>query len=194
MKRLALLVCSLTMFLGQVCAQQLVSDDKNGTPTGVTVNTNESAAPKANYESAVDIMYDYNSELKLHAIGFGGDHCKGGYFCFGSSFGGANGVDMFSLSFGYGLQKRHVFNDVFFLQGKLYPYIGYSSVEIGDESENDFDYGLQGSVAVGLRLWKTPKGNSVFLTGGYSLSAPEFEFSDLTDNGSWGVGITIVYY
>lgn len=196
MKKLFFLVCTFTMLFGQVSAQHLVADDKNGTSTGVavnTVNTNEATVPKGNYSMAMDLEYDYSSKLKIHSIGFGYDSRDGGYFKLDGSFGGANGIDLFSMSVGYGLVKRHIAGDVFLIQGKLYPYIGYSSIEVGDESDMEFDYGLSGSLSVGLNIWNTAKGESAFLTAGYYLCAPEFEFGDMFDNGSWGIGLTIVY-
>lgn len=199
MKKIALIVCALCLTLNEVCAQKFVSDSTNGTPDVKKVEGQSADGSESSegYKDAFDLMWDINPDTDYHSLGLGWDTGNVGYFTLGTGFGGPEGVDMFALSVGWGFRKRHVINDIFLIQGKLYPYAGYSSMELdlGDStvSEKEFAWGLQGNLSIGLKLWNTSAGNSVFLTGGYSDAAPELDFGKIGDNGYWGLGITVIY-
>lgn len=199
MKKIALLVFVLCLTMNSAVAQMIMGDEINGTPVAQSNNNNlNEVASSGNYRDAFDLMYDYSSDSESSAIGLGWDTGQNGYLNLGTQFGGGKSMDIFSLSLGYGLRKRYVSNDMFLVQGKLYPYMGYSSTSYkinGTKHKNsDFAYGLAGSLALGLKLWNTANGNSVFLTAGYSVSAPDFKFKDMFDYGSFGLAITIIYY
>ena len=198
MKKIALLVCVLCLIQNSAVAQMIMGDEINGTPVAQSNDNPSEAVSSGNYRDAFDLMYNYSSDTESSAIGLGWDTGQRGYFTLGAQFGGGKNMDIFSMSLGYGLRKRYVSNDMFLVQGKLYPYMGYfsSSYKINgmENKSSDFNYGLSGSLALGLKLWNTANGNSVFLTAGYSVSAPDFKFKGMFESGSFGLAITIIYY
>lgn len=102
-------------------------------------------------------------------------------------------------SIGFGWSKRAVLGDWFLLQGRIYPYMGwgshntnYFSSKTKDEEKTEFTYGARADAQIGFRIIKQKDGTQWFLTGGYTISSPEFETKDMFDNGVWGIGITII--
>lgn len=108
-------------------------------------------------------------------------------------------IDTNIYSIGFGWSKRAVLGDWFLLQGRIYPYMGwgsynknYQSSKIKDEEKTEFTYGARADAQIGFRIIKQKDGTQWFLTGGYTISSPEFETKNMFDNGVWGIGITII--
>ena len=192
MKKITFIICALCLTLTEISAQVFIGDSTedisstNSIPqTTATNNTNPSGQAttdsKGKYKSITDLSFEFNSDIDLYGFKIGGDH---------HHFGMAFGDKIFSMTYGYGFGNSFVFNDAFLIKGRLYPYLGLGSY--GDDTQ--FLYGAAANVDIGLRLWKTAKGNSGFITGGYYISAPEFKTSGMFENGSWGFGISIVYW
>lgn len=101
---------------------------------------------------------------------------------------------------GAGVRRKMVFDDNFLIQGKFYPYIGFSqsntpkNIELNQEAEDKtkFTYGASADISLGLKLWNTSKGNSTFLHVGYAVIASEFETKELFKSGCIMVGLTTI--
>ncbi|MBQ8191097.1 MAG: hypothetical protein IJZ45_04970 [Bacteroidaceae bacterium] len=175
------------------------SASTNSVPTNTT--------PQKTVFKGSDIGVSYNSDSEVVGLSFGNDLGESGYMKYGFNVGFGD-IDLYSGTLGIGLKKRYVMNDVFLIQGMIYPYIGYGSTsyKILDsysnygtpiyetKTNNDFLYGAAANLSIGLKLWNTKKGNSTFLTLGYYISAPEFKTENMFDNGSWGIGFTTILH
>ena len=94
------------------------------------------------------------------------------------------------MNINIGIKKRIVFDDRFMVSLKVNPYIGWCSAPYSDDTE--FAYGAQGMIGVGVKLFDTSKGKSVFLSGGYNIVAGQFKTKGMFDYGYWMLGITFV--
>lgn len=139
-------------------------------------------ATDSKYKSLTDYAVDLDFDNKIYGFGIGGDHAH---------FGVTVGEDIYGFTFGYGFGGSSVSED-FLLQGRLYPYVSYSSIDTGDDTDSEFTWGVAASLSAGVKIYKTAKGNSLFLTFGYGVSAPELETKDMFDYGMWRVGLTLV--
>lgn len=155
---------------------------KSLTKKTTTTTTTEQAATGSNkkYKSITDYAVDLNFDSKIYGFSVGGDNVN---------FQMAFGEDIYSATLGFGFGGTHIGNG-YLIKGRLYPYAGYGSY--GDDSE--FLYGAAANISLGVKVWTTKKGNSAYLTFGYQVIAPEFETSNMFDNGSWGVGLSIVSF
>ncbi|MBO7281057.1 MAG: hypothetical protein J6V00_07840 [Bacteroidaceae bacterium] len=188
MKKFFLLAFAICLSITGINAQVFLgnSDEKVSTSGLVkksaaeaTVTTEQKpATTDSKYKSLTDYSVDLNFDSNIYGFSIGGAN---------SHFGIALGEDISSVMFGYGFGGASV-SDSFILKGKLYPYVGLSSYD----SETEFLWGAAANISIGVKVHTTKKGNSVFLTFGYGVSAPELETTDMFDNGSWGVGITVV--
>ena len=101
-----------------------------------------------------------------------------------------------SCIMGYGAKHRVAF-EPFLLQVKMFPYIGLamsSYYEGKDQKESyDFTYGVSANASLGLKIFRTGKGNDLYITAGYYIDAPKFETKDMIENGAWGFGVTFVW-
>lgn len=98
---------------------------------------------------------------------------------------------------GIGLSPIYSFGP--FLVGfHLYPYGGLSLSYKPEEGKHEtvvykekteFVYGAMLDLTVGIRLTTTAKGNGVYLSGSYLLSAPKFKTKGMFEDGLWGVGL-----
>mgnify|MGYP006988954049 FL=1 len=77
------------------------------------------------------------------------------------------------------------------VQGRLYPYIGYSSVTTPGESKydkptekEDFTYGAAAEAQIGFKLWSTSEGDDYYLTAGYQIRAAEFKTENMFKYGN----------
>ncbi len=189
MKRITLLLSILCLTFTEICAQVYIGDNTFGIENSAIVSgtvtdpsaqsEGEATDSKKKYSDIFDFTLNYDSDSKVFGYRMGNDH-----FNMGMSLGD----DLFNLTFGYGFGNSYIFDDTFLIKGRLYPYIGFLSY--GDELE--FLYGAAGNLDLGLRLWKTAKGNSGFVTFGYNITAPEFDTTGLFKNGYWEVGISVV--
>ncbi len=204
MKKLLLSTLFVLSFGFSAGAQTEVSNNNESTTTS-TIGVSGS---NSGYVSAkgFDISVDYNSDLEVFGFGFIADTGKRGYWGYNYSVGFGD-LSSYSFIMPFGWKQRYVFNDVFLVQGKIGPYVGFSNyekqkyagvdkwgnakIEIKDKYE--FAYGANASLAVGLKLWTTKKGNSNFLTIGYYISAPKFKTENMFDNGSWGLSFTVIF-
>lgn len=100
---------------------------------------------------------------------------------------------------GAGVHQRIVFNDILLIQGRLYPYIGYSSNTTPGESKydkptekNDFTYGAAAEVQMGFKLWSTSGGDDYYFTAGYQIRAGEFKTDGMFKYGNIMAGLTVI--
>ncbi len=189
MKKITLFVCALCLAFTEINAQVFIGDSTEdisstkSTQTTATNNTNPSGQAttdsKGKYKDITDISFEINTDTNLYGFNIGGDH---------GHFGMAFGDDIFGMTYGYGFGNSFIFDDTFLIKGRLYPYLGLTS--FGDNFE--FQYGAAANIDAGLRLWKTEKGSSGFITVGYGITAPKFKTSGMFENGGWVFGISIV--
>ena len=192
MKKFFLLAFAISLSITGINAQVFLGNsDEKVTTSGLvkkssaetTVTTeNKQATTDSKYKGLTDYAVSLNFDSKIYGFNIGGTK---------SHFGVAFGEDIQSVVFGYGFGGASV-SDSFILKGKLYPYAGLSSYDRENDSETEFYWGASANISAGVKLYETKKGDSVFLTFGYSVSAPELETTDMFKNGSWGVGITVV--
>lgn len=191
MKRITLLLSILCLTFTEICAQVYIGDNTIGIDNSAIVSGTVTEPPvqsegevtdsKKKYSDIFDFTFDYDKDAKQFGVMVGNDH-----FNMGMSFGD----NLFNLTFGYGFGSTYIYDDTFLIKGRLYPYAGFWTYK----DDIDFLYGAAGNIDVGLRLWKTVKGNSGFVTVGYNITAPEFDTTGLFKNGYWGFGISIVYW
>lgn len=171
------------VFIGNSDEQVSISNrvKKSAAETSVTTEQKPTTTD-SKYKGLTDYSVSLNFDSKIYGFSIGGTH---------THFGAAFGKDIKNVVFGYGIGGCSVSNSVIF-KGKLYPYAGLSSIDYEDDSETDFYWGVAADISLGVKLHTTKKGNSVFLTFGYSVAAPELDTTDLFDNGGFTVGITVV--
>lgn len=108
----------------------------------------------------------------------------------------------YSSYVGLGLGHRRVYNDNFFIQGKIYPFAGLHGYDkLGfdkngktkTESKTEFLYGANADVSVGIKIFDTKKGSSPFLNLGYMVTAGKFKTKGMIKNGMIMVGLTIMF-
>lgn len=182
MKKITLFVCALCLAFTEISAQVFIGDNTEGISSTNSTPQTQTNAPsgqettdsKKKYKDITDVTFEFNTDVNIYGFNMGDDH-----YHLGMIFGD----DLFGVTFGYGLGKTYVFDDTFLIKGRLYPYIGIC---------NDFLWGAAANVDVGLRLWKTKKGSSGFITFGYNVTAPELKTSGMVENGEWVVGISVV--
>ncbi len=188
MKKLFLLAFAMCLSTSVINAQVFVGNSNEQVTTEsltkktTNTTTTEQAATGSNkkYKSITDYAVDLNFDSKIYGFSVGGDNVN---------FQMAFGEDIYSATLGIGFGGTHIGNG-YLIKGRLYPYAGYGSY--GDDSE--FLYGAAANISLGVKVWTTKKGNSAYLTFGYQVIAPEFETSNMFDNGSWGVGLSIVSF
>ena len=140
-----------------------------------------------------DNFFAYQPDAKIYGLGFDMDISKyvfGGMAIYSNLKFKPDKALSFQINFNLGVKKRVLVNERFMLVGKLYPYIGWYGAPYSDDTE--FTYGAQAMVGAGIKLFDTPKGKSVFLTGGYNIVAGEFKTKGMFDYGYWMLGITFV--
>lgn len=159
-----------------------------------------SETTKENYE-ALDYFGSWDSDTKILGLGMGTNIGSLLYFEYGMNYCLKPFLDSGSFKFGLGLNKRLI-NENFLLQVKAFPYIGLLFYDVetynpetdttSSEIETDFTYGAQARLEAGVKLFETKKNNSVFVTLGYEITAPEFETKNMFDNGCFVFGITLI--
>ena len=143
-----------------------------------------------------DLYFNFNDDAIGFGLGF--DMGKHWHLIFKGETYSAHGYESDAYVAGVGLNKRFVFENIFLIQGRIYPYLGWikSSNEdyySGDKKKNtDFTYGAAADINLGIRVYKQSDGTEYFVTGGYYIGAPEFETENMFDNGCWGIGVTIL--
>lgn len=200
MKKIVMAVCAFGLALGCAKAQKVLTDNVDGTQQTTATTSDDSSAEGS------DFRVEYNSDYKLFGIGASHDLNKNMYIGLDASYG-FDDLSSSSLIGNIGLKKRYVFNNSFLIQGKIGPYAGWYSYETiqfngvdkygnaknSKKTENEFTWGVNASIAGGIRLWNTPKGNSTFLTIGYYINARELKTEKVIENGSWGLGFTTIF-
>ncbi len=141
----------------------------------------------------VDNYFVYQPDFKTYGLDVSMDMYK--YFFWGMSFYSNlkfKPSDLLSgqVNINLGIKKRIVFDDRFMASFKINPYIGWMLVPSSDDTE--FTYGAAGAVNIGLKIFDTSNGKSVFLTGGYNIMAGEFRTEGMFDYGAWMLGITFI--
>ena len=186
MKRLFFSLLSVMLF-AFAQAQSVESGNTPQTDSDKTVTT-------AATESYSDYHVGWSDKAEILSFRFGGGPKNGGYFTMGYDWGFGD-ISIFDLYIGYGLHKRVFFGDSFLIQGKIWPYLGFSmiSYEGETESEYDFIYGASAQLEAGLKMYTTKKGNDLYLTVGYDITAPEFDTDGMIDNGTWQLGVTMKF-
>lgn len=150
-----------------------------GSDIGITFNTDAKVY-------GVKLLYDV-SDLIYTGVGF---------------LLGTGDYSSYSTNFYLGVGKRYLIGKSILLQGKIGGYAGYYSYEQAEydygknkttkKDKSEFMYGAEANISAGLKLWTSKKGTSGFITVGYYMSAPKFKTDNMGDNGSWGIGITLV--
>lgn len=198
MKKLFLMIAVLVFGIG--ANAQVVSTDYNSV---ITDENPVEAKSEGDVTSYSDINASYSSKTKTLSwnIGQGAANSllywKLGFsYCF-------DDLSSYCGIFGLGIHKRAILNDLFIVQGVLYPYAGmqsYATYEYNSSTGNaskknkdKFTYGAAANIAAGIKLWTTKKGTRGFLTIGYYVNAFEFETEGMFDNGEWALGITLAY-
>lgn len=111
---------------------------------------------------------------------------------------GSDNTTSYGFFLGFGLTPRFVSGN-FLLQGKLYPYLGYSGADtpktIGrfktKDVNSEFTYGASAEASVGFKIANFKDDDGLFLTFGYKVFASEFKTENLFDYGYWMVGLVI---
>ena len=142
----------------------------------------------------MDNYFVYQPDFKTYGLDVSMDMYK--YFFWGMSFYSnlkfkPSDALSYQMNINLGVKKRIVFDDRFMASLKVNPYIGWMSKHDGS-SNSEFTYGAAGAVNIGLKLFDTSKGKSVFLTGGYNIMAGEFRTKGMFDSGAWMLGITFI--
>lgn len=183
----------------------IIVEEKQGThkESGYVVSNNDNISVTHHYTSNGMIDYDaegvdnyfvYQPDFKTYGLDVSMDMYK--YFFWGMSFYSnlkfkPSDALSYQMNINLGVKKRIVFDDRFMASLRVNPYIGWMSKHDGS-SNSDFTYGAAGAVNVGLKLFDTSKGKSVFFTGGYNIMAGEFRTKGMFDSGAWMLGITFI--
>lgn len=192
---LLIVVATTVNAQGALIGVKTTSDEVKNGKTASTVT-----ATPSDYRGD-DFGIGWNSDSKLLGLNFGFDDKKSELYYFLGANYGLGEINIFGFSVGAGLSKRYV-NKGFLIQGKVYPYMGFSSISYNavdsynkygnpvykTVSDASMTYGLSANIAIGMELW-----TSIYLTLGYYVSAPEFKFANLFDGGSWGIGLTKIF-
>lgn len=200
MKKIFFLAAAAFAFSLGASAQTVISNNYDSPISSVNPETSK----ESSFVQGSDINVSYCSDTKFGSLSFMMDAGKSVYW--GLDFGAdIDGFDSYGTNFLLGVGKRYLFSDMFLLQGKIGLFAGYSSYEATKishdnhgntkettESKSKFNYGANGNIALGIKLWDTKKGNSTFITVGYYITASEFETKDMFKNGSWGIGFTTI--
>lgn len=168
-----------------------------------TVAASADVAPYDKFVRGSDFNISYNSDSKVLGLSFMGDLNDYLYMGYGMA-ADIKGFDSFSFGLYLGLGKRYRLGKYLLLQGKIGPYAGMLNYtekvynkktgKVNDKDKYEFAYGANASLAAGIKLWDTKKGNTTFLTVGYYLDAYEFKTEDLfKKGGSWGIGFTTTF-
>lgn len=195
-------VCAFGLALGSAKAQKVVKDNVDGTQQTTETKT----TPENGNAEGSDLNIDYSSETKTLGLGIATDMSKNTYWGMNISMGFGD-LSSYGYTLQFGLKKRYVFNDMFLIQGKIGPYAGFYSYDTKEhkydkygkvkstetKTNYEFTWGANGSLAAGIKIWNTKKGNSTFLTVGYYINARELKTEKLIENGSWGFGITKIF-
>ena len=189
MKKLCSLAVILIMAVASVNAQML---DEKGDFVGGRVSGKTKTRGNTSSSSVTGYM-SFNVLLGPEGGGYNvtADWGKRSHFVF--ELAGYNEFESMNLLLGYGLSKVKT-TDHFLFRAFAYPYIGYASWETVSynkwgsknyEYDEGFSYGIAAGGDIGLRLSQRN-----FITIGYQLTAPEFEFGDLFDYGLFTLGWT----
>lgn len=179
MKRLVFSLLSVMLF---AFAQAQVSNSVDGANAG--------NATVAKGDWGVDHFVGWSDETEVFSYRMGGQGSLG-YLTSGMDFGFGD-VSLVNGYLGYGIKKRFYMNDVFLIQAAVWPYAGFSMITVDDESESEYDflYGISAQIEAGIKIFTTKKGNDLYLTIGYNITAPEFETENVVENGTWQIGVT----
>lgn len=161
--------------------------------------TSTTESPKSEV-SCGDFLLTLQSESELLGLDMGFDMNKYALLNMDMEFG-VGDYEWFSLRFGYGLKKRYI-DDSFIFSAKLYPYVAFNlydefsyNMETGnmiEKSTEEISYGAAASIEGGFKIYKTKKSKeTLYLTIGYKISAPEFETKGMFDYGTLCFGLSI---
>ena len=177
MKKIILIIAIIFASAGQINSQEV-----NGTINNDTIQLRDRGA---------DIHFGFKDDVFRMGLGF--DCGKYWHFIFnGESYSDyKTDIEAEAYTFGLGLNKRHPFGNLFLISGRIYPYLGWAKLSNDDEKNTEFTYVLSADISFGIRLFKG-KNEDWYLTGGYYITSPEFETEGMFDNGSWGIGLSVL--
>lgn len=150
----------------------------------------------------MDGHFEYQPDAKAYGLSGSGDINE--YICFKAGITsnlkfGSEDQKYFLGIFGAGVHQRIVLNDMFLVQGRLYPYIGYSSNTIPGTSRYDkpttkekFTYGAAAELQLGFKLWSTSGGDDYYFTAGYQIRAGEFKTDGMFKYGNIMADLTVI--
>lgn len=197
MKKIILTAVAAMALFATANAQTVISNNYDSPISSANPQTSN----ENSFVKGTDINVSYNSDSKIAGISWLTDVSDCVYMGLGAA-ADIDGFDTMSMNFGLGLGKRYLIGSSFLVQGKIGPYAGWTSYTVQEfndkgktveKDKNKFNYGADASIAAGIKLWDTKKGNSTFITVGYYLNSNEFDTKDLFKNGSWGIGFTTVF-
>ena len=191
--------------------QNIQQEDNNVGVTNIinTIQTEENETIKNKdiipNERIMSFDLLYQSKAKVYGFAFNGYATKYIIVSYGMSSNlkfGKDDLNTMAFYFGVGLGNHIIYNDNFYIQGKIYHYLGYGSYDVlkldkygklQKDDKSKFLYGAIADLSVGLKLLETKKGNDIYLNLGYMVDAGEFKTKDVIKNGMIMVGITTVF-